>query len=58
MSRIAIFLKNDSGITTMEYGVIAAGISVAILAIVGSLGVQLHSTFFGISTIISPKIGD
>jgi pilus assembly protein Flp/PilA len=58
MPRIALFLKNDSGITTMEYGLIATGVSVAVLAIFGSLGIQLHSTFFGISTYISPKMGD
>ena len=32
------FVKNDSGATAIEYGLIAAGISVAIIAVVNGLG--------------------
>ncbi len=39
------FLKNDSGATAIEYGLIAAGISVAIIATVNGLGSQLNKTF-------------
>ncbi len=39
------FLKNDSGATAIEYGLIAAGISVAIIATVNALGTQLNNTF-------------
>jgi len=39
------FLKNDSGATAIEYGLIAAGISVAIIAVVNGLGTQLNNTF-------------
>lgn len=46
----ARFLKDESGATAIEYGLIAAGISVAIAAIVGTLGSQLNSTFNEIST--------
>ena len=44
------FLKDNSGATAIEYGLIAAGISVAIIAVVNSLGTQLNSTFSSIST--------
>ena len=39
------FVKNESGATAIEYGLIAAGISVAIIAVVNGLGTQLNSTF-------------
>jgi len=34
MSKFVAFLKNDSGATAIEYGLIAAGISLAIIAVV------------------------
>ena len=39
------FLKNEDGATAIEYGLIAAGISVAIIAVVQGLGTKLVSTF-------------
>ena len=50
MSKIVAFLKNDSGATAIEYGLIAAGISIAIIAIVNTLGSQLNDKFTSIST--------
>ena len=44
------FLKDNSGATAIEYGLIAAGISVAIIAVVNTLGTQLNTTFSSIST--------
>jgi pilus assembly protein Flp/PilA len=44
------FLKNETGATAIEYGLIAAGISVAIIAAVNGLGTQLNNTFTSIST--------
>ncbi len=44
------FANDESGATAIEYGLIAAGISVAIIAVVNSLGTQLKATF---STITS-----
>ena len=44
------FLKDDSGATAIQYGLIAAGISVAIIAVVDGLGTKLKSTFSSIST--------
>jgi len=39
------FAKDQSGATAIEYGLIAAGISVAIIAVVQGLGSKLTSTF-------------
>jgi pilus assembly protein Flp/PilA len=39
------FVKDESGATAIEYGLIAAGISVAIIAVVQGLGGKLKSTF-------------
>jgi pilus assembly protein Flp/PilA len=50
MRKITAFLKNDSGATAIEYGLIAAGISVAIIAVVNGLGTQLNATFSSVST--------
>lgn len=43
-------LKNESGATAIEYGLIAAGISVAIIAAVNGLGTSLNTSFTSIST--------
>ncbi len=50
MSKIVAFLKNKSGATAIEYGLIAAGISVAIIAVVNGLGTKLNTTFTSVST--------
>jgi pilus assembly protein Flp/PilA len=43
------FAKDESGATAIEYGLIAAGISVAIIVTVQSLGTKLSNTFGNIS---------
>jgi pilus assembly protein Flp/PilA len=50
MNKLLSFLKNESGATAIEYGLIAAGISIAIIAVVNGLGTQLNTTFSSIST--------
>ena len=50
MSKFVAFLRNESGATAIEYGLIAAGISVAIIAVVNGLGTQLNATFTSVST--------
>jgi pilus assembly protein Flp/PilA len=42
---VSRFVKDESGATAIEYGLIAAGISVAIIAVVQGLGTKLKSTF-------------
>jgi pilus assembly protein Flp/PilA len=44
------FLRDESGATAIEYGLIAAGISVAIIAVVNTLGGQLQNTFTNVSS--------
>ena len=44
------FWDDQSGATAIEYGLIAAGISVAIITVVNTLDSQLKSTFTNIST--------
>jgi pilus assembly protein Flp/PilA len=44
------FAADESGATAIEYGLIAAGISVAIITVVNTLGSQLKSTFTTVST--------
>jgi pilus assembly protein Flp/PilA len=46
-------LKNDSGATAIEYGLIAAGISLAIIAVVFSLGSDLNTTFTSVTTALN-----
>jgi pilus assembly protein Flp/PilA len=50
MSKIVAFLKNESGATAIEYGLIAAGISVATIAVVNTIGSKLNTNFNSIST--------
>ena len=47
---IARFVKDESGATAIEYGLIAAGISLAIIAVVNGLGSNLHTKFNSINT--------
>jgi pilus assembly protein Flp/PilA len=46
---VSRFMKDESGATAIEYGLIAAGISVAIIAVVQGLGTKLKTTFETIS---------
>ena len=47
---IARFVKDESGATAIEYGLIAAGISLAIIAVVNGLGTKLNTKFDSINT--------
>ena len=44
------FQKDQTGATAIEYGLIAAGIAVAIIAVVAGVGTQLNSTFTSVSS--------
>jgi pilus assembly protein Flp/PilA len=44
------FLKDESGATAIEYGLIAAGISVAIITVVQGVGGKLVLAFTGVQT--------
>jgi pilus assembly protein Flp/PilA len=43
------FVKDQSGATAIEYGLIAAGIAVAIITVTRGLGTKLTSTFKSVS---------
>jgi pilus assembly protein Flp/PilA len=47
------FLKDESGATAIEYGLIAAGISVAIIAVVQGLGSKLNTTFTSVQNALN-----
>ena len=44
------FLANEEGVSAIEYGLLAAGIAVAILATVAALGTNLNTTFSSVSS--------
>jgi len=44
------FAKDESGATAIEYGLIAAGIGVAIVTTVGTVGTDLNTLFTSVST--------
>jgi pilus assembly protein Flp/PilA len=50
MSVFKRFLRDESGATAIEYGLIAAGISVVIIGAVNTLGGKLVTTFTNVST--------
>jgi pilus assembly protein Flp/PilA len=49
---VARFVKDESGATAIEYGLIAAGISVAIIAVVKAVGTNLVTTFTSVQTAL------
>jgi pilus assembly protein Flp/PilA len=50
VSKSCRFWQDQSGATAIEYGLIAAGISIAIIATVGTLGTNLNATFSSVSS--------
>jgi pilus assembly protein Flp/PilA len=50
MKTLRRFFADESGATAIEYGLIAAGISLAIIAVVNGLGTKLNTRFTSINT--------
>ena len=50
MKTLIAFLKDETAATAIEYGLIAAGISVTIIAAVKGIGTKLNTSFGSIST--------
>ena len=46
------FIRDESGATAIEYGLIAAGIAVAIITVVQGLGTKLTSTFTSVKNAL------
>ena len=49
---LAKFAHDESGATAIEYGLIAAGISVAIITVVGTIGTKINATFTSVQTAL------
>ena len=47
------FVNDQSGATAIEYGLIAAGISIVIVAVVMGLGTELNTTFGSVSSALN-----
>ena len=47
---VSRLMKDESGATAIEYGLIAAGISLAIIAVVNGIGSKLNTKFASINT--------
>ena len=52
MRTVSRFLSDESGATAIEYGLIAAGIAVAIIGAVQALGTALDTTFDSVATAL------
>ena len=52
MRMISRFLRDESGATAIEYGLIAAGIAVAIITVVTLLGTNLNTTFGSVAAAL------
>jgi pilus assembly protein Flp/PilA len=50
--KLAAFLTDESGATAIEYGLIAAGIAVAIISVVQGVGSNLKKTFGSVSSAL------
>jgi pilus assembly protein Flp/PilA len=50
----AKFANDESGATAIEYGLIATGISIAIIAVVQGIGSKLNTNFTSIQTALTP----
>ena len=50
--KLMIFLKDESGATAIEYGLIASGIAVAIIAAIKGTGSNLKGTFASVSSAV------
>src|SRR5664279_836754 len=55
LDHFRMFLKDESGATAIEYGLIAAGISVAIIAVVNGVGTQLNVTFSKVKSALAAQ---
>ena len=53
MSKIHAFIRNEEGATAIEYGLIAALLSVAIITVLGLVGTALNTTFTKVQTALN-----
>jgi pilus assembly protein Flp/PilA len=54
MNKFVRFMKDESGATAIEYGLIAAGIGLVLVATAPLVGAQLRTLFTSIATALTP----
>jgi pilus assembly protein Flp/PilA len=52
MNLVMRFASDETGATAIEYGLIAAGISVSIIAVIQGIGSRLNTTFIGVEAAL------
>ena len=50
--KLRAFLEDESAATAIEYGLIAAGIAIAIISVIKGLGIKLNTTFTSVSSAL------
>ncbi len=50
LANLKAFIRDENAATAIEYGLIAAGVALAVIAVVKNLGTKLNTTFSSIST--------
>lgn len=55
MNMLKSFIKDEDGATAIEYGLIAALISVGILVVLGEVGSELEGTFNDVKDSLSQR---
>jgi pilus assembly protein Flp/PilA len=53
MSQIKAFVREEEGASAVEYGLLVAGIAVAVMAGIYAIGTNLSSTFQGVANKLS-----
>jgi pilus assembly protein Flp/PilA len=51
-TKLKAFLRDESGATAIEYGLIATGIAVALIAVIKGVGTKLTTTFSSVSSAL------
>jgi pilus assembly protein Flp/PilA len=50
LAKLKAFVTDESAATAIEYGLIAAGIAIAVITVVKGIGTKLNTTFSSVST--------
>ena len=53
MEKVIRFFRNEEGVTAIEYGLIAAGIAIAIVIVVFTVGSAISTTFQSVSDCLT-----
>lgn len=55
IQKLGCFMREEDGVTAIEYGLLAALIAVGIIVSAGAVGEALNTTFESVSTALTPK---